>query len=340
MKQNDILESCLEAIANGATVASCIQLHPTLDDEARTLLYAASRLRTTGLSVTPDASFKRRTRSRLMQRMAADQVMAPPTWQQRLRRFWAGISLKQMQPLAAALVVILVITLGAGAVSAAAKNAEPGSALYPIKRLGEHLQLLAHPDDLDLQVQLAQHRLDEASSLIKKGKTEQALAPLEAHQQIMSTLKQHLRKKNTLSTNLTPALSQQLSEIQRLEKTSSGAVNAHLLTSERLIRQTLAVITPSQPAATPNPSPASPGEPRPTSIPATPGRKIELTPEAMQLSPTVPVNETAPVASPMITPSPSAPLSTKTSGAPTRPAQATKPMSATPPSASRTPSMP
>lgn len=306
MKQNDILESCLEAIANGASVASCIQQHPTLDDEARTMLYAAARLRTTGLSLTPTASFKRRTRSRLMQRMAAEQAMAPPTWRERLARFWAGLSLKQMQPLAAALAVILVITLGAGAVSAAAKNATPDSRLYPIKRLGEHLQTLAHPDDVVLRVQLAQTRLDEANELIEQGKADQAIAPLEEHQQLMSAVSQQLKKEMVQPAQIAPALSRQLSQIHQLEKITSGAANAHLLTSERLTKEALATLSP-HPAETPAPQQKTPVSAT-TPAPATPDQETVHTPGLKASgTPTIPAtpmmeNATQPASPPTTVP--------------------------------------
>jgi len=344
MKQNDILESCFEAIANGATVASCIQLHPTLDDEARTLLYAASRLRTTGQSIAPTASFKRRTRSRLMQRMAADQVMDPPTWQQRLSRFRAGLSLKQMQPLAAALAVILVITLGAGAVSAAAKNANPDSKLYPIKRLGEHLQTLAHPDDIALQVQLAQTRLDEANDLLAQGKIDRALAPLEDHQQLLSAVLKHLEKETASPEDIDAALSHQLSEIHQLEKVTSGATNAHLLTSERLIKEALAKVSP-RPEETPGTQPQTPADAT-TPLPTMPEPETRhTTPGPEAVTPTMPVtpveDATHPASSPTMAPPPSSmPISTPSSPttAPSAPSPVRHPPAS--PSAPQTPSWP
>ena len=149
MNENEILDTCLDALRNGASLASCMEKYPALSDESLMILQAAASLHTAGQRLTPDSAFKRRARGNLMQRIAADQArtavpVAAPGLSQRLterwQAFWAGLSGPNMrfQPLAAALAVIIFLALGLGVVSAA-QNAQPGDLLYPIKQITEQI---------------------------------------------------------------------------------------------------------------------------------------------------------------------------------------------------------
>lgn len=151
MNENDILESCLEALQQGASLASCMKNHPELSNESLRILRAAVRLRTAGRELTPDVAFKRRSRGHLMQRIAAEQRKAMATTpasapgkgrrlRQRWQTFWTGFSSPgmQWQPVAAVMALVIFLALGAGVVSAAQK-AEPGDLLYPVRQLTEQV---------------------------------------------------------------------------------------------------------------------------------------------------------------------------------------------------------
>ncbi len=143
MNENDILESCLEVLKQGASLASCMKNYSELSNESLQILRAAVRLHTAGEHLTPTSDFKHRARGNLMRRIAAEQrrgMAAAPAWdislRQRWQAFWASLLSPKMQwqPSAAIIALVLFLALGAGVVTAAQK-AEPGDLLYPIRRL-------------------------------------------------------------------------------------------------------------------------------------------------------------------------------------------------------------
>ena len=162
MNENEILDACLDALRQGATLANCMEQYPELSEESLVILRAASRLQAAGGELTPDPVFKRRARGNLMQRIAAEQSQtagAPPVVAtssglgDRVREWWqaflAGLSgpgMKRYQPIAAILALILVIALSAGVVTAA-QNAQPGDFLYPVRRLTDQVRATLNPED-------------------------------------------------------------------------------------------------------------------------------------------------------------------------------------------------
>jgi hypothetical protein len=157
MNENEILESCLEALQRGASLASCVESYPELSDESLRVLQAAVRLQVAGQQLTPDPAFKRRARGNLMQRIAAEQrvaatpVVAPgpgSRLRQRWQAFWAGFASPGMhwQPLAAAMALVLFFALSMG-VLAAAQKSQPGDLLYPVKQLTEQMHSVLEGDE-------------------------------------------------------------------------------------------------------------------------------------------------------------------------------------------------
>ncbi len=173
MNENEILDVCLEALRNGASLASCIEKYPELDPESKTMLQAAVRLHQAGQRLTPDPTFKHRSRAHLMQRIAAEQAhtaQPAPDWRERLHKRWQTFLQRMqaprmgLQPLAAMFAIIVVLALGGGVVAAAQKSL-PGTSLYPVKRIAEQVRTTLIGDDITWRMDLAQRRLDEAVTM-------------------------------------------------------------------------------------------------------------------------------------------------------------------------------
>ncbi len=252
MNENDILESCLEALKQGASLASCMENHPRLSNESLQILRAAVRLRTAGEHLTPTPDFKHRARGNLMRRIAAEQrrgmVAAPASdhsLRQRWQAFWASLSSPKMQwqPLTAIIALVLFLVLGAGVVTAAQK-AEPGDLLYPIRRL-----------------------------------TAQAGAVLRRDEETPSIQK-------TPAVTSTPTLQhgQPAATISATSQTPAGSVPSPIPTLEQPTR-TIVPNTPVPPTAlptatlpaTPTLTPTMPPLPSPTSMPGSPSPTLPPT---------------------------------------------------------------
>ena len=202
MKEQEILDSCLDAMSAGASLFSCLEKHPELSAESLRILQTAAQLHHASAQLTPDPAFKRRSRAKLMQRMTASSqpaaAAAPAVaagLKQRWHDFWAQWRLPilggmQFQPLAAVLAVAVILALGGGVVAAAQKSV-PGAPLYSIKRLSKQARTTLAHDDIFWQLDIAQRRLDEALVVMddNTAKVDDLLAD---YTQIMSDVAEEL----------------------------------------------------------------------------------------------------------------------------------------------------
>ncbi len=269
MNENDILESCLDALRQGATLASCKEKHPELSKANLSILQAAARLSAASQQLTPDPAFKRRARHNLMQRIAADQARqtphprpqkTAPSLPQRWRSFLAGWPKPglRLQPLAAAAVaVFVVLALGMGIVSAA-RSALPGDSLYPIKRISEQARSLRHQDDIRWQLELAQRRLDEAIILASQNHgaaMDDALTTYTAIIEEVIRLMQEPESMNSVSApQISAILSHQMEQLTALQA-QEPAHKAVISKAIAVVTQALAILHPgplSTPALTPD----------------------------------------------------------------------------------------
>ena len=171
MTVNDtILDQCLADIrAKRATVADCLARYPDGADELKPLLEMAAALEDVP-DVQPAAAFKQATRARLLR------LQPPANIRARNRTAWFSLG-GSLRYAAAAIVIVLLFATFSGGVAYAASNSLPGSALYPVKRAVEQVELaMATTPESQAQVHmaLADQRLNEAAALAKSGQQQLA----------------------------------------------------------------------------------------------------------------------------------------------------------------------
>ena len=119
-----------------------------------------ARVARASLSRTVGDGVARSHISALREDRARQIVLVPPAGRYRLRVVAAG------------LVAVIVLVLGAGSAIAASDDALPGDALYGLKRAVERISLAMHRDSAEraaLHLRFAQRRLDEIQLLVAAG---------------------------------------------------------------------------------------------------------------------------------------------------------------------------
>ncbi len=160
---DDILNECLERLSKGETTEKCLASHPEHAAELEPLLRTALVARKAS-TIMPSADF--RSRARLQFRQALFEAGQPKPhhffgWQPR----WATV----------AIAVLILVVAGSGTI-AAANNAMPDEALYPVKLTAERVQVALTPSDAgkaQVYAQLADKRVAEIIKMANKGKPEQ-----------------------------------------------------------------------------------------------------------------------------------------------------------------------
>lgn len=179
------LEACLAAIRSGQDPRVVLSQHPELHAELEPLLQVATELRSAS-PAAPTPEFRAAARARLMARARASNTAQPAG----LRRWlsWPAPAPRWASSAAATLVALgLAGTLTVGA----SASALPGDALYPVKRLGEDVQLsLAQNDEakLRLRLRLLDERLKEALSLTVRGEAARANEAASAYAETLEQL--------------------------------------------------------------------------------------------------------------------------------------------------------
>lgn len=147
MDFEQILEDCLQRLADGETPEACLAQYPQHAVELRPLLIAAE---TMGASAQahPLPEFKMRTREQLIKHMQANpRQVAKPIMAPLFR-------------LAFGMTTLLLAFFVVG--TALAQSALPGEALYPLKLASEQAWLHIAPDPLGAKLALTERRIDEA----------------------------------------------------------------------------------------------------------------------------------------------------------------------------------
>lgn len=144
----DVLAACIDDVRSGrVSVDDCVASHPLVEVELRCILEVAT-------SIVPptfppmDSVARARGRASLMAALANDTPVATKFVGERyLRTMLAAVmqsgtftKIERVSPLFIASVLVATVALGGGAV-AAAGEALPGDALYPIKLTVEEVQL-------------------------------------------------------------------------------------------------------------------------------------------------------------------------------------------------------
>lgn len=190
-----IAAECLDAVVSGrATIEECIAQYPAYGDSLRAMLVIAVGLRQTQQVIRPSASFARQAGASLQARLATSS--RPPTsvqtpHPQPRRTIWQRVEWHPVTslPTAIALASLALSLIGAGIVTAANQSL-PGDRLYGLDRALERISLALADDESRPQIQLdiAQERLDEAGQLEELGRDDEANQALDDYQTTIDDL--------------------------------------------------------------------------------------------------------------------------------------------------------
>ena len=160
-KFETILNECLEKLLAGTeSVEQCLQRYPNDAKELEPLLRTAVSVNK-AVDINSSPELKARVRYKLQLKMA--EVGKPK-----------GASWLSVQPrwAMALMAVMLVFTLGGGAVLAA-DSSMPGSPLYPVKILTENISMKFAGSDIEkaeLSLTFADRRIEEMNHMMANGK--------------------------------------------------------------------------------------------------------------------------------------------------------------------------
>ncbi|NPA05815.1 MAG: hypothetical protein GXO54_00190 [Chloroflexi bacterium] len=239
-----LLAQCLDEIKAGRrTFEECLAAYPAHRDELEPLLALALDLQRLP-DPEPSPSFRRNAKIRLMNRIRAEQdrmaaVVATPTVENSSaksvtrgwwRRFWGWTTASpQSQPgrrtamIWAVVFAVVALFIGGGGVVYAAQDALPGEPLYSVKETVEEVQLLlADPvEDVQLHLDFAARRLEEAQQLLQEGRVDLAVKAMEMaeeHWQAALVVAEQLRETQPEAFNALVAEAQALkAQAQALE---------------------------------------------------------------------------------------------------------------------------
>jgi hypothetical protein len=250
-KLEEIFNECLERMNQGESVESCLCRYPEHAAELQVLLSTAINVRWRASRIQPDPAFKARARAQFIgaqyyAQQARQQVQAPRqtpgifSWQ----RAWVP-----------AIGTVFLVLFGSVGTAAAASNAMPDEALYPVKMATEQVQLtfaFADEDKAELNTKLAEKRSQEIATLATQGKTDYVPA---VTQHMISHLEQAsiaIAKVETAESNATAVMATKPAALPPAKL--PPAASAPPL-------QPVPVTPPSQPAPVPpTPSASVPGK--------------------------------------------------------------------------------
>ncbi len=171
-----ILEDSLERLAQGETLQACLARYPEQATELEQLLSAAARLGN-AVQVRPSATFKARARVQLHAHMAVHPRQRRTIMPRFSPLFRLTLGL-------ASLLLAFAITG-----TALAQSALPGEFLYPWKLTSEHVWRSISPDQVGVDLVLAERRVDEALA-VSDNSPAQGVA-LHGYQKVVTDLTQN-----------------------------------------------------------------------------------------------------------------------------------------------------
>ncbi|MCY4654982.1 MAG: DUF5667 domain-containing protein [Dehalococcoidia bacterium] len=165
----DTLNDCVERLASGESIQTCLDRYPTYADELRPLLEVSASTIRAADDLQPDPSARQRNFQRFAQAAAqasGHRERRKPWWQNYLRL--APIA----RPALVGFMAIAIMVTGVGATTAASSNSVLGEPLYWVKTTKESVESrLPRSDEsrANYEAKLAQVRGDEINKLIQRG---------------------------------------------------------------------------------------------------------------------------------------------------------------------------
>ena len=160
---SDVLDECLDRMANGESIESCAARHPERRAELVPLLKTAAMTVNAASTVPYDPAAKQRGLRRLME--AADKKSAA--------RSGAFSWLRWKPALAVGLSAAVLMTATAWGTTMASSESVPGDTLYWVKRTKESISLMIPQSDMsraERHVGLAVERGEEMGKLVIRGR--------------------------------------------------------------------------------------------------------------------------------------------------------------------------
>ena len=177
---DNILNECLDRLAQGESLEGCLETYPDHADELAPVLRMAQATQQFAATVNPRPDFKAQALYRLTQSMAEGR-------HKRKTIRWLPV---MARPVILTVAVALLLVGGAGATTVAANSSVPGQPLYFVKMMKERVLLIVPRSDIAkarLQADLADARGEEMAVLARNGD----VAELE---KVARRLKEHLEK--------------------------------------------------------------------------------------------------------------------------------------------------
>ena len=167
----EALNDCVERLANGESIQSCLDRYPTHADELRPLLEVSVSTIRAAEKVQPALSAKQRNFQRFSQAISDAERRKrerTPWW----RSWKSGRFAPLARPALVGFMAVVIMLTGVGATTAAASNSVPGEPLYWVKTTRESVEgRLPRSDEgrANYEAKLAQARGDEINKLIQRG---------------------------------------------------------------------------------------------------------------------------------------------------------------------------
>ena len=175
---DDVLNECIERLADGETVEQCLASYPDFAVELEPLLRTSASTMNVAAAITHREEAKQRSRYNFASAVADREKVSKQGWLGRL----IGPTNWRVKLARTALVAVGVVVLGTGTAygaTVASEDSVPGDPLYAVKTLKEDISLRMPKSDLARakeHAHLANVRTEEVGTLIDRGRMEQANA--------------------------------------------------------------------------------------------------------------------------------------------------------------------
>ena len=165
---DEALNDCIERMAAGESLDSCLSSYPDLSAELKPLLEMSSAVAQTAMDVEPSTQFKAEARYRFQEALTKrERKHAKP--RSEFRRFslkWATVA-----------IALLVVFIAGSTTGIASAQSVPGQPMYPVKTFVERVQMgltIGNARKSLLHITYAERRSSEMQSMINQGNLEQA----------------------------------------------------------------------------------------------------------------------------------------------------------------------
>lgn len=237
-KIENILNDCLERMAQGEEIQHCIERYPEHKDELIPML----RIAQLTMQSAKDISYNEEVRARCMARFNVAVVTRKRSskW-----LFLSFITQPMARPLIASMMAIFVVIVAAGGSTIAAEDTVPGDTLYWVKTTRESVTLVMPRSDMDraqVHAQLATRRGEEIRRLISLGRFIEA-------ELMMHKFKHHLNQSATNAGFVLPAnpIEMPFRPIEQEQMQNAQALKQLLVQDDMYLRIRMATLVQDTP---------------------------------------------------------------------------------------------